>query len=69
MEMKLNTEDDNNLEKYLVGIAGELDAILKAKVSSCQLMKFSFFRRRGLEMAWEFWGSFSGWLQFTWVTT
>ena len=31
MEMKLNTEDDNNLEKYLVGIAGELYAEGKNK--------------------------------------
>ena len=46
MKMKLKTEDDNNLEQYLVEIAGELDAILKGKLSSCQLMKFSLFKRR-----------------------
>ena len=51
MKMKLKTEDDNNLEQYLVEIAGELDAILKGKVSSCQLMKFSLFKQRELEKA------------------
>ena len=51
MEMKLKTEDGSNLQKYLAEIAGELDAILKGKVSSCQLMKFSLFKRRGLENA------------------
>ena len=51
MEIKLKTEDDNNLEQYLVEIAGELDAILKGKVSSCQLMKFSLFKRKKLEKA------------------
>ena len=51
MEMKLKTEDGNGLENYLVEIAGELDAILKGKVSSCQLIKFSLFKRRVLEKA------------------
>ena len=37
--MTLKTEDGNDLEKYLAEIARELDAILKGKVSSCQLMK------------------------------
>ena len=51
MEMKLKTEGENNLEQYLVEIAEKLDAILKAKVSSCQLMKFSLFKRKKLEKA------------------
>ena len=51
MEIKLKTEDGSDLEKYLLEIAGELDAILKGKVSSCQLIKFSLFKRRGLENA------------------
>ena len=51
MEIKLKTEDGNDLEKYLAKIAGELDGILKGKVSSCQLMKFSFLKRRVLEKA------------------
>ena len=51
METKFKTEDSSDLHKYLVEIAGELDAILKGKVSSCQLIKFSLFKRRGLENA------------------
>ena len=52
MEIKLKTEGDNNLEQYyLVEVAGEIDVILKRKVSNCQLMKFSLFKRRGLEKA------------------
>ena len=51
MEMKLKTEGENNLEQYLVEIAEKLDAVLKAKVSSCQLMKFSLFKRKKLEKA------------------
>ena len=51
MEMKLKTEDSNDLEKYLAEIAGKLDSILKGKVISCQLIKFSLFKRRGLENA------------------
>ena len=51
MEMKLKTEGENNLEQYLVEIEEKLDAILKAKVSSCQLMKFSLFKRKKLEKA------------------
>ena len=51
MEIKLKTEGDNNLEQYLLEVAGEIDAILKRKVSNCQLMKFSLFKRRGLEKA------------------
>ena len=51
MEMKLKTEGENNLEQYLVEIAEKLDAILKAKISSCQLMKFSLFKRKKLEKA------------------
>ena len=46
MKIKLKIEDDNNLEQYLVEIAWELDAILKGKLSSCQLMTFSLFKRR-----------------------
>ena len=51
MEMKLKTEGENNLEQYLVEIEEKLHAILKAKVSSCQLMKFSLFKRKKLEKA------------------
>ena len=51
MEMKLKTEGENNLEQYLVEIEEKLDAILKTKVSSCQLMKFSLFKRKKLEKA------------------
>ena len=52
MEIKLKTEGDNNLEQYyLVEVAGEIDVILKRKVSNCQLMKFSLFKRRRLEKA------------------
>ena len=51
MEMKLKTEGENNLEQYLVEIEEKLDAILKAQVSSCQLMKFSLFKRKKLEKA------------------
>ena len=51
MEIKLKTEGDNNLEQYLVEVAGEIDVILKRKVSNCQLMKFSLFKRRGLGKA------------------
>ena len=52
MEIKLKTEDGSDLEKYLLEIAGELDAILKGKVSSCQLMMFSLFKRREFEKAY-----------------
>ena len=51
MEIKLITEDNNNLEQYLVKIARELGAILKGRVSSCQLMKFCLFERKELEKA------------------
>ena len=48
MEMKWKTEDGNGLEKYLVEIAREIDAILKGKVSSCQLIKVFFVQRKGI---------------------
>ena len=43
--MKWKTEDSNGLEKY---IAREVDAILKGKVSSCQLIKVFFVQKKGI---------------------
>ena len=52
MEMKLKTEDGNDLEKYLVEISEKLYDIPKGKVSSCQLVEFSLLKRRGLGKAY-----------------
>ena len=49
MEMKWKTEDGNGFEKYLVEIAREIDAILKGKVSGCQIIKVFFVQKKGIE--------------------
>ena len=49
MEMKWKTEDDIGLEKYLVEISREVDAFLKGKVSSCQIIQVFFVQKKGIE--------------------